>query len=111
MNPWAQHLANQEWQQQLDGEVDERGGVDMKSPELLIRRSTNSGVKTTPTREETLAATIEAAMCPRAIEVNATEDCTVDGTSVRYRIPRYISLPTTAFRGSIASPSSGTTQK
>ena len=41
----------------------------------------NTGVKRMPTRFETVAAHNAAGTLPRAMEVNATEDCTVDGST------------------------------
>ena len=46
-----------------------------------------SGVATTPTSDERLAATTAPLTLPRAMPVSATEDWTVDGTSVRKRMP------------------------
>ena len=53
----------------------------------LISSSTSSGVAKTPMRFEADALTIAPGMLPRAIEVNATEDCTVEGTRHRKRMP------------------------
>ena len=53
----------------------------------LIRATTSSGVNTTPMRFDAEALTIAPGTLPRAIEVNAIDDCTVDGTSVRYSRP------------------------
>ena len=76
-----------------------------------MRSMTNAGVATTPTRFDAEALTMAPATFPRATEVNATEDCTVDGTRVRYKIPRYISGERTAVAGRRAMPISGNTTK
>ena len=68
---------------------------------------TNAGVATTPSTLLADALTIAPATLPRAIDVNATDDCTVDGTSVKYNTPMYSSglyaMPT----GRNATPISG----
>ena len=68
---------------------------------------TSNGVMITPTKFEAEADTIAPATFPFAIEVKATEDCTVDGTSVRNRIPKYMSFDMTAVSGRSAMPISG----
>ena len=67
----------------------------------------SAGVINTPTKLEVDADTIAPATFPFAMEVKATEDCTVDGTSVRNKIPRYISCEMNAVSGRSAIPMSG----
>ena len=74
---------------------------------LCIRSIANSGVATTPTMLDSDALTIAPATLPPAIEVNAMDACTVEGTSVRKRIPRYSPSPSTNLRGKSAIPKSG----
>ena len=50
---------------------------------------TSNGVSTMPIRLENEALQIAAATLPRAIEVNAIEDCTVDGRQHRNITPVY----------------------
>ncbi len=69
--------------------TDEKSTV--ASPVVFINRITSSGVTKTPSRFENDALTIAPATLPRAIDVNAMDDCTVDGTRHRYRMPVYIS--------------------
>ena len=76
-----------------------------------MRSMTNAGVATTPTRFDAEALTMAPATFPRATEVNATEDCTVDGTRVRYKMPRYMSDERNAVVGRRAMPISGNTTK
>src|SRR5699024_4813930 len=76
-------------------------------PVEYINRMTSTGVASTPTRFEAEAATIAPATLPRPIEVKATEDCTVDGTSVRNKMPRYMSSEMTRVSGLSASPMMG----
>jgi hypothetical protein len=56
-------------------------------PEVCISSTTRSGVSTTPSMFDSDALTIAAGTLPCAIEVNAIEDCTVDGTRHRNSTP------------------------
>src|SRR5699024_4771898 len=47
----------------------------------------------------------------RPMEVNATEDCTVEGTRVRNKMPRYISSMINNVSGRSASPTMGKSTK
>ena len=68
----------------------------------------STGVSTTPSRFEKLAAQIAAATLPPAIEVNVIEDCTVDGSAHRNSSPRCSGSGSTAGTSTpAASPSSG----
>ena len=58
---------------------------------------TSSGVATIPIRLDSDALHTAAATLPRAIAVNAIDDCTVDGSNVRNNSPD-------AITGSIAAP-------
>src|SRR5271166_1787180 len=79
---------------------------------VCIISSTNSGVSTTPTMLDNEALTIAAETWPRAIEVNAMDDCTVDGTRHRNRTPLYKSVVSTeGTNARAASPSTGKTTK
>src|SRR5699024_7894772 len=48
-----------------------------------ISHSTSSGVRNMPATLDRVAAQLAPATLPRATETNATEDCTVEGSSVR----------------------------
>ena len=62
--------------------------MSMRTPSPAPMSSiTSRGVAKTPTRELADAATIAPETLPRAMEVNATEDCTVEGTNVSRRMP------------------------
>lgn len=80
-------------------------------PSVVMSAITNSGVAKTPMRLEAEALTMAPATFPRAIEVKATDDWTVEGTSVRYRIPIDIPLEITISRGLSARPIAGNTTK
>jgi len=54
---------------------------------VCISRVTNNGVRKMPNRFDAEALTTAAATLPRAIEVNAMDDCTVDGSRHRYSMP------------------------
>ena len=60
-------------------------------PPVPVNRNTvtSNGVSTMPIRLENEALQIAAATLPRAIEVNAIEDCTVDGRQHRNITPVY----------------------
>ena len=72
-----------------------------------MRSMTRTGVIKTPAKLEVEAETMAPGTFPLAMEVNATEDCTVDGTSVRNRIPMYISSVMNSVRGRRARPMRG----
>ena len=76
-------------------------------PPVFISSTTSSGVSTTPTMLDNDALTIAAETWPRAIEVNAIDDCTVDGTRHRNSSPLYRSMfSTEGTNARAASPSS-----
>ncbi len=52
-----------------------------------MTRATSAGVRTMPRRLEKDALHIAAATLPRAMAVKAMDDCTVEGSSVRNRMP------------------------
>ena len=58
-------------------------------PAVCMSSTTRSGVSTTPRMLDSDALTIAAGTLPLAIEVNAMEDCTVDGTRHRNSTPVY----------------------
>ncbi|SLJ38650.1 Uncharacterised protein [Mycobacteroides abscessus subsp. abscessus] len=62
-------------------------GETVASPVVCISSITNTGVMKTPNMFETDALTTAAATLPRAIDVNAIEDCTVEGNRHRYSTP------------------------
>src|SRR5699024_2745566 len=68
-------------------------------------------VAITPTRLEADAATMAPATLPRPMEVNATEDCTVEGTRVRNKMPRDISSVINNVSGSSVSTKMGKSKK
>jgi len=68
---------------------------------------TSSGVATTPTSDDTDAATTAPETLPRATPVSATEDCTVDGTSDMNKRPWYSSSERNAVVGRAKRPMSG----
>ena len=74
---------------------------------VFISSMASSGVATTPTIEESEALTIAAATLPPAIEVNAIDACTVEGTKVKNRMPIYSPSPSTKRSGESAKPTSG----
>ena len=57
------------------------------APVVCISSTTSSGVSPTPRMLDSDALTIAAGTLPWAIEVNAIEDCTVDGTRHRNSTP------------------------
>src|SRR3546814_8703666 len=61
---------------------------DRVTPLALISRLASSGVSAMPSRFEKDALHTAAAILPRAIEVKAIDDCTVDGSKVRNRKDR-----------------------
>src|SRR5271166_684646 len=65
------------------------------APAVSINNRTSSGVSTTPRMLDNDALTMAAETCPRAIEVNAMDDCTVDGTRHRNSTPWYRSMVST----------------
>ena len=56
-------------------------------PVVCMSSTARSGVSTTPSMFDSDALTIAAGTLPGAIEVNAIEDCTVDGTRHRNSTP------------------------
>ncbi len=62
------------------------------------RSPTSRGVRTMPTRLEIVAPVSAPATLPRAIEVNTTDDCTVDGSRLRNSSPCLVvsSIPGTS---------------
>lgn len=58
-----------------------------RAPVVCISKTTSSGVSTTPRMFDSDALTIAAGTLPCAIDVNAIEDCTVDGTRHRNNTP------------------------
>src|SRR5215470_10105126 len=60
-------------------------------PAFTRNTVTSRGVSTIPIRLEKDALQIAAATLPRAIDVKAIEDCTVDGRQHRNRTPEYSS--------------------
>ncbi|OBH04498.1 hypothetical protein A5696_04800 [Mycobacterium sp. E2699] len=57
------------------------------APPVVINSTTSSGVSTTPRMLDNDALTMAADTWPRAIDVNAMDDCTVDGTRHRNSRP------------------------
>jgi hypothetical protein len=57
------------------------------APVVCLSKTTSSGVSTTPRMLDSDALTIAADTLPWAIDVNAIEDCTVDGTRHRNSTP------------------------
>jgi hypothetical protein len=57
------------------------------APVVCMSKTTSSGVSTTPRMFDSDALTIAAGTLPCAIDVNAIEDCTVDGTRHRNNTP------------------------
>ena len=62
---------------------------------MFINSTTSSGVSTTPRMLDNDALTMAAETWPRAIDVNAIEDCTVDGTRHKNSTPAYRSMVST----------------
>ena len=62
---------------------------------MFINSTTSSGVSTTPRMLDNDALTMAAETWPRAIDVNAIEDCTVDGTRHKNSTPLYRSMVST----------------
>src|SRR5699024_195758 len=73
----------------------------------FINSMTSTGVASTATRIEAEAATIAPPTMHRQIEEKTTKDCTVDGTSVRNKMPRYMLSEMTRISGLSASPMMG----
>ncbi|OBI49913.1 hypothetical protein A5705_00535 [Mycobacterium sp. E787] len=57
------------------------------APPVVINSTTSSGVSATPRMFDNDALTMAADTWPRAIDVNAMDDCTVDGTRHRNSRP------------------------
>ncbi len=77
----------------------------------VISSQTRAGVRNTPRMFEADAETTAPATLPLAIEVNAIEDCTVEGTRDRYSRPACrpgFSQPVVA--ATMPRPSSGKTR-
>jgi hypothetical protein len=85
--------------------------VNAIRPVPLSRSRHSRGVTNTPMRLDADALTTAPATLPRAIEVKAIEDCTVEGSSVRYSRPvcRLGSRKRPA-SATAASPTSGNTR-
>ena len=62
-------------------------GETVAAPVVCISSVTSTGVTKMPSMFDAEALTTAAATLPRAIEVNAMEDCTVDGSRHRYSTP------------------------
>ena len=56
-------------------------------PLVCMSSTTRSGVSTTPSMFDSDALTIAAGTLPWAIDVNAIDDCTVDGTRHKKSTP------------------------
>ena len=81
-------------------------------PLVFISSTTSSGVSAIPTMLDSDALTSAAETLPRAIEVNAIEDCTVEGTRHKNSNPLYRSrFSSQGTRPRQASPSSGKSTK
>jgi len=91
-NPWPRQLARAERQQQLQHNVANGGGVDAGRATGVHQQHDQQWVSTTPRMLDNDALTMAAETWPRAIEVNAMEDCTVDGTRHRNSSPLYRSM-------------------
>src|SRR6201996_1087366 len=87
--------------------------ASMRAPPLVfISSTTSNGVSAIPTMFDSDALPGAAETFPRAIEVNAIEDCTVDGTRHRNSSPLYRSrFSSHGTSPRAASPSSGKTTK
>lgn len=59
------------------------------APRVFINRTTSNGVSATPRMLDSDALTIAAETLPRAIDVNAIDDCTVEGTRHKNSNPLY----------------------
>ena len=82
-----------------------------EKPPVVLNSPASSGVSSIPSRLDAVAAH-SAAAPPRAIEVNAIEDCTVDGTAHSNSSPAHsggVSSPGAIARA--ASPSTGNARK
>src|SRR4029079_8012882 len=80
----------------------------MPAPCVWISAATSSGVSTMPIRLENDALHTAARTLPRAIDVNAIDDCTVAGNVHRNSMPSASCGPTSAFViGCRARPNSG----
>ncbi|PQM44132.1 hypothetical protein C1Y40_05708 [Mycobacterium talmoniae] len=80
------------------------------APLVCISNTTSSGVSATPRMLDSEALTIAADTWPRAIEVNAIDDCTVEGTRHKNSSPLYRSmLSTDGTNARAARPSTGNT--
>src|SRR5690606_22915217 len=62
----------------------------MDSPDAAIKKAISSGVTNTPSRLDRVALNTASGTLPRASEVIATEDDTVDGSAARYKKPSHI---------------------
>ena len=56
---------------------------------MVINKPTSTGVKNIPIIFDADALHIAAATFPRAIDVKAIDDCTVDGSTQIYKTPKY----------------------
>lgn len=79
---------------------------------VWISTPTSSGVMKMPSRLDADAAHTAADTLPCAIEVNAIEDCTVDGNVHRKRMPSASCVPTMPVTSDrVSVPSSGNSTK
>lgn len=85
-DPAAQELAQEEGQQQLDDDLEEGAGGEAARAGAE-QGGGQEGVRTMPARLEKEPAQIAAGTLPRAMEVKAMEDWTVEGTRQRKRRP------------------------
>lgn len=84
--PGAQGLSEEEGQQELEGDLED--GVRGEAARVAAEQGGGEeGVRTMPARLEKEPAQIAAGTLPRAIEVKAMEDCTVEGTRQRKSRP------------------------
>src|SRR6201999_1721252 len=83
--------------------------ASLRAPPLVfISSTTSNGVSAIPTMFDSDALTSAAETLPRAIDVKAIEDCTVDGTRHRNSSPLYRSrFSSQGTRPRAASPSNG----
>ena len=81
-------------------------------PPVPASRASSNGVRKTPSRLDSEALHTAAGTLPRAIEVKAIEDCTVDGSAHRNSTPRYSSgVSSQPSSGLNSSPNSGNSTK